>query len=133
MKTPTISEYMTCSPQTIVPEQPLAEAHALMWTHKIRHLPVLHRGKLVGMVSMDDLHLLETLPDVEPLLVKVEEAMTHKPYVVSPNAPLAEVAREMAERRVGSVVVQEGGEVVGVFTAGDGLRALADFAERTTN
>ena len=58
MKTPTIAEFMTCWPQTIVPEQPLAEAHALMWTHKIRHLPVLHRGKLVGMVSMDDLHPL---------------------------------------------------------------------------
>ena len=124
----TIAEYMTSPPHTIGPKQPLAAAHALMRTYKVRHLPVLQDGCLVGLVSMGDLHLLETLPDVEPFLVTVEEAMTRTPYVVKPTTPLAEVAHEMAERKLGSAVVQDGAEVVGVFTAVDGMRALADLA-----
>lgn len=125
----TVADYMTFAPYTICAGQSMAEAHALMRTHKVRHLPVLRDGLLVGMVSVGDLHLLETLPDVEPLQVTVEEAMTRDPYVVSPDTPLAEVAREMSERKLGSAVVQDRGTVVvGVFTSVDGLRALADLS-----
>ena len=46
--------------------------------------------------------------------------------VVVGDAPLDEVASEMARRRVGSAVVVAGTSVVGVFTAVDALRALAD-------
>ena len=128
MKSLTVAEYMTQSVHSINPEQPLAEAHALMRMHAIRHLPVLQGSELVGLVSMGDLHLLETLPGVEQFSATVEEAMTTDPYLVERQTPLAEVAREMARRRLGAALVLEGGEVVGVFTAVDALRALGDLA-----
>lgn len=121
-----ISEVMTPLPHTIGHDRTLSEAHALMRRHRIRHLPVLDGGKLVGILSLGDLHLIETLSDVTPLEVQVGEAMTPDPYQVPPDAPLDGVAIAMAERRIGSAVVVERGRVVGVFTAIDALRALAD-------
>src|SRR5437879_4833811 len=54
MTTTTIRDYMTPAPHTIGVEQPLAVAAALMQAHHIRHLPVLHGGKLVGILSERD-------------------------------------------------------------------------------
>ncbi len=124
-----VRDYMTLSPHTIGAEQTLATAHTVMRDNGIRHLPVLRGGRLVGMVSMRDLHLLETLKDVDPEQVTVEEAMTDTPFVVTADAPLGEVARDMAESKLGSAVVVEGKKVVGVLTTVDALRALADALE----
>lgn len=123
---PTVGEYMTPSPVTIGDDQPLERAHALMREHRIRHLPVLHGGKLVGVLSMGDLHLLETLGDRDLVNVKVEEAMTPDPWVVSADAPLEEVAAEMAEHKYGTAIVSDGRRVVGIFTTIDALRALTE-------
>jgi len=123
---PTVGEYMTPSPYTIGDDQPLERAHAMMREHQIRHLPVLHGGKLVGIVSMGDLHLLETLGSEELGAVKIEEAMTAEPYVVGPSAPLQKVAAEMAEHKYGTAIVSDGRKVVGIFTTIDALRALTD-------
>ena len=125
-----IREYMTESPHSIGVNQPLAIAHEMMRTHRIRHLPVLRGGKLVGIVSQRDLYLVETLREVDPKSVPVEEAMTQGAYCVSPGASLAQVADTMAEKRYGCAVVMEGGEVVGMFTAVDALRALSKVTHR---
>ena len=53
---------MTRAPLSIRPEQTLAEAHRLMRKHRIRHLPVVDRGKLVGIVSQRDLMLSRRCP-----------------------------------------------------------------------
>jgi acetoin utilization protein AcuB len=123
---PRIHEYMTPTPLTIGADQTLAQAHVMMREHGIRHLPVLIGGKLEGILSDRDLSLLETLRDVDPAKVSVEEAMTLVVYTVAPDAPLEEVAEHMAEHKLGSVVVLNGTKVAGVFTAVDGLRALAE-------
>lgn len=124
MKKPTIAEYMTPAPHSIAVERTLADAHALMRQFKIRHLPVLDGGALVGMVTERDLALLETVRGVKASEVQVEEAMCPDPYVVSPAAPLQEVAITMWRRKYGSAVVMDGKEVAGVFTTIDALRAL---------
>lgn len=123
---PTLEAYMSVSPYTIGADQTLAVAHQLMRRHGIRHLPVLRGGKIVGIVSVRDLHLIETLPDVKEDEVTVEEAMSPDVYAVSRETPLADVARYMAQQKLGSAVVLEGSTVVGVFTTVDALRALAD-------
>jgi len=120
-----VRDYMTRSPRTIRPGQTLAQAHRLMRRNQIRHLPVLDRGKLVGIVSQRDLALIESLPDVNPAEVPVEDAMVGKVYVVAPGTPLGEVAAEMAQRKLGAAVVAVDGRVVGVFTATDACRVLA--------
>jgi len=124
-----IRDHMTASPHTIGSEQSLSKAHEIMREHKVRHLPVLHGGKLAGMVTVRDLHLVETLKDVDPDSVRVEEAMTPDPYVVSPMASLHQVAEEMAARKLGSAIVVDAATVVGVFTTVDALHALARALE----
>jgi acetoin utilization protein AcuB len=120
-----VRNYMTRSPHTIGPRQTLEEAHQLMRAHRIRHLPVLDGGKLVGIVSQRDLMLIESLPDVSPAEVPVEDAMTTEIFAVTPSTPLANVVTQMADRRRGSAVVTKGAEVVGVFTMVDACRTLA--------
>lgn len=120
-----VRDYMTSAPYTIGPEQMLTDAHALMRGHRIRHLPVLRKGRVAGIVTQRDLMLMETLPDVNPAEVPVEEAMGRDVYVVSPQTPLAEVAQAMADRRLGSAVVMDLDLVVGMFTVTDACRALA--------
>lgn len=124
---PTIQHYMTTSPHSIGVDQTLAHAHKVMREHKIRHLPVLVGGKLVGMVTERDLHLVETLRDVDPKSVKVEDAMAATVYSVSPDAPLDEVVSEMAQNKYGSAVVLQNGKVVGIFTTVDVCRTLAEL------
>jgi acetoin utilization protein AcuB len=115
-------------------EQMLSTAHAMMRKWQIRHLPVLGGGKVVGLLSLRDLHLVETLKDVDPTRVPVEDAMSPDPYMVSPDADLRSVAVEMATRKIGSALVVRGGKVVGIFTTVDALRALfelLDAADKT--
>jgi acetoin utilization protein AcuB len=119
-----IENFMTSSVHTIGTKSPLTEAHRVMNDHAIRHLPVLEGGQLVGMLSQRDLHLIETLKDVVPKEVLVEEAMSQDAYTVAPGTPLEEVAREMALHKYGSAVIVQGREVLGIFTTTDALRAL---------
>jgi acetoin utilization protein AcuB len=119
-----ISKYMTASPHSIGADQTLEKAHEMMRKHRIRHLPVLAGSRLMGIVSQRDLYLIETLKDVDPSSVKVEEAMTQDVYRVEPDTPLDDVARAMVARKLGCAVVMEGAKVVGVFTTTDALYAL---------
>jgi acetoin utilization protein AcuB len=120
-----VRDFMTLLPHTIGPRQTLEDAHRVMRTHGIRHLPVLYGGKLVGVVSQRDLALIESLPDVQPKDVPVEDAMSTDLFVVAPDAPLAGVAAHMADHKLGSAVVVEQDRVIGLFTATDACRALA--------
>jgi acetoin utilization protein AcuB len=120
----TIEAFMTRSVHTIGTKTLLADAHRMMNDNGIRHLPVLEGGRLVGMLSQRDLHLIETLKDVDPKEVRVEEAMSQDCYTAAPETPLAEVAREMARHKYGSAVILRGAQVLGIFTTTDALQAL---------
>jgi acetoin utilization protein AcuB len=124
---PTIQKYMTTSPHTIGEDQPMALAHRMMREHRVRHLPVLRGAKIVGVVSDRDLHMVETLDNVDPRQVRVSEAMTQDPYLVSPEAPLDEVVSAMAHNKYGSAIVTQHEKVVGIFTTVDVCRAFADL------
>jgi len=126
----TIRNYMTQNPKAIGRHRTLAAAHELMRRNRIRHLPVLEEGRLVGIVSEGDLHLFETLQGVDPDLEAVEEAMTPDPYAVDPDASVEDVSSVMAKHKYGSAVVVEKGRVVGIFTTTDALRALDGLLKR---
>jgi len=120
---------MTATPHSIGREQPLSVAHERMRTLGIRHLPVLDGGKLVGLLSQRDAFFIETLRDVDPAKVPVEDAMTSEVYVVPPDAPLIDVANAMADHKYGCAVITDGPRVVGIFTTVDAVRALAGILE----
>ena len=129
MTEPTIEQFMTQSPHTIGTNQTLAVAHRMMREHAIRHLPVLDAGRLVGILSQRDLHLIETLKDVNPDEVLVNEAMTQEAFTVGPRTSVRKVAAEMADHKYGCAVVLDKDRVVGVFTTVDALRALSGLLE----
>jgi len=125
----TIRDYMTPSPYTIGADQTLTVASELMRKHKIRHLPVLRGGSVVGILSQRDVALISGLPSVDPAEVPVEDAMSEAVYAVRPETPLDEVAATMAANKYGAaLVVGAHDKVVGVFTTIDALHALADGA-----
>ncbi|MBK6531521.1 MAG: CBS domain-containing protein [Deltaproteobacteria bacterium] len=118
---------MTPAPHTIGRDQSLTSAHHMMREHRIRHLPVLSGGRVVGLLSERDLALIETLHSVDPDLTIAEEAMTQAPYTVTPDTPLDEVVATMAGQRYGSALVMEHERIVGVFTTTDALEALVEL------
>ena len=126
----TVADRMTRTPHLIGIEQTMAAAQNLMRSNGIRHLPVMHGGKLVGIVSQRDLNLVQSLEDVDPEEIRVEEAMTQDVYAVPPKTPLKEVVNEMSERKLGSAVVVDGQQIVGVFTTIDALDTLVGLLAR---
>ena len=127
---PVVRQYMTPTPHTIGPTSSLAAARRIMVQHQVRHLPVLDGGRIVGQLSERDLLLVESLPNVNPTEVRVEEAMVHRVFMVGPDAPIGEVIQTMIESKLGSAIVCEGERVVGVFTTIDALKALHETLER---
>jgi CBS domain-containing protein len=102
------------------------EALDLMEQFKIRHLPVVDNGKVVGIVSDRDLKKAELLTDAMTLVVS--DYMVPHPYTVRVGTPLSIAAREMARKKYGSaIVINALGAVVGIFTTTDALRILADL------
>ena len=124
---PMIQKFMTTAPHSIGADQTLAHAHAVLREHNIRHLPGLSGGKLVGMVPDRDLRFIETMRDVDPTKVTVEDAMVTDVYSVSPETPVDEVVSEMAQHKYGSVVVMQNMKVVGIFTTVDVCTAFAEM------
>jgi acetoin utilization protein AcuB len=127
----TVAAWMTKQPHTIGDDQSLAVARERMHHHDVRHLPVLHGGHLVGVVSTRDIAMVEALPGIDITKVNVDEAMAEEPYAVTADTTLAQVATIMAERKIGTAIVvdaRDRDQVVGVFTTTDALRALATLA-----
>lgn len=129
MTEPCIDRFMTKTLHTIGHDQTLAVAHRIMHEHALRHLPVLDAGKLVGILSLRDLHFIETLKDIDQAQVQVNEAMTQDVFTVGPRSSVRKVVAEMAEHKYGSAVVVDRGHVVGIFTTVDALKALSSFLD----
>jgi len=130
MLMPTITRYMTLRPVTIDRGSTLASAERLMRVHQVRHLPVLHRRRLVGLIVAHDLHMLELIGRLDLETVLVEAVMVQDPLTVSETAPVDEVVELMALRRLDVVVVMDLVGIRGIFTAVDACQALASVLRR---
>jgi acetoin utilization protein AcuB len=124
---PSISKYMTTLPHTIGAEQTLDKASKLMNELRVRHLPVLSGGKLVGVLTERDIQLVETFKDVDPEVLKVSEAYSPEPYITSPGSSLAEVCEYMAKKKYGCTLVCDNNKLVGIFTWVDALNAMNEL------
>jgi len=118
---------MSTTPISIGKAQTLADAQKVMQSEGIRHLPVLDGGRLLGMLTDRDVHLIESLKGVDPTKVLVEDAMSQNAFSVAPETPLDEVVSTMADRKYGSAVVLDGNRLVGILTTVDVCRALAEL------
>jgi len=125
-----VKDVMTKEVTTLKRNEKLTLADDLMNLGRIRHLPVLDddEQELVGIVSQTDLFrgaLAQAIGFgqrarrklLDTLLVK--EVMTTDVTTTTPETPLAEAARVMIERKIGSLPVVQDGRLVGLLTEGD--------------
>ena len=127
-----VRDSMTREVITLGPEASASEAWSLCREHRIRHIPVVQDGRLAGMVSDRDLR------DVSPSSrdnrdaatlqwVRVGDMMTRSPITISPFDTIDHAAREMYARKIGCLPVVDDGELVGIVTSSDMMRALMDL------
>lgn len=121
-----IYPYMSVSPTTASPDLEATRALELMRENDIRHLPVVDEGVLVGIVSERDLLFAERLGSTRSGQLRVLDVMAHDPFILQVDSPLSDAVRTMIRDKFGSAVVLDRGNVVGVFTTIDALRALLD-------
>jgi len=120
---------MTRDVIVVPPELPLSDAWAIMEREKIRHLPVVRAGQLLGIVSDRDVLLRASLdsrgePTV-PQRLLVAAAMTPAPYVCGLSTPVEELVRVMTETKIDAVlVVSSEDKLVGLVTTTDLLLLL---------
>ena len=124
---PTVQMYMARVLQTIEAGESLKKAEEVMSKQGIRHLPVLQKGVVVGVLSDRDIKLAGSIMGNESAKLPVIDVCTGNPYTVEPEAPLQEVAKTMADKHYGCVLVLENKKLVGIFTTVDACRVLADL------
>jgi acetoin utilization protein AcuB len=126
-----VGSYATKQSWTIPSSASLVEARRIMRDHHVRELPVVDHGRLVGIVSLRDLRVLETVAEFPLDAVTAEEAMLKTAYTVTADARLDAVAEHMERHKLGSaIVVGNDGAVEGIFSIGSACHALADLVHR---
>jgi acetoin utilization protein AcuB len=135
----TVSEWMTKKPFTIEEDASVIEAIHLLKEKNIRRLPVMKRGKLVGLVT--EKMLFGYMPakatsldqwELHYLLSKtpVRAAMNPKPHTLSPDTPIADAAKLLHDRKLnGILVVDAKGDLAGLLTTTNALEALIWFTQ----
>jgi CBS domain-containing protein len=129
-----VRDIMSSPAITVGPDATLPAANALMKEKEIRHLPVLEKGRLAGIVSRGDLREASISASINAdqyelhfLLNKltVGKLMTRKVRTVAPDALVVDAADLMTEHKIaGLPVVDSEGAVIGIVTESDLLKML---------
>ena len=119
-----VADVMTPDPMVVEPEVTVEGAYGTMKSLGFRHLPVVRAGKLVGIISTNDIGRLGAMvPEI--LAREVGTVMTPNPFTIQPEEPIEKAAATMALRKVSCLPVMSGGALVGIVTTYDLLDALA--------
>lgn len=123
-----VSERIKFPVITVTPDVPINDALNLMKREHIRRTPVVQKGKLVGIVSRQDLLNASPSPvtslsiwEMSYLLSKVlvKDIMTKHVLTVTEDTPIEEAARIMADNKIGGLPVMRAGTVSGIITETD--------------
>ena len=127
-KTALIKDYMSWTPHTIGLDIPISTAKKMMREYHVRHLPVLSRGKLVGVVS--ERNVTEGLMTKGGENFTVDDIMTPDPFAVDWETSLADVVEGMADEKYGCAIIEDkANRAIGIFTTVDACRALNGLLE----
>jgi len=131
-----VRDVMSSPVITVPPDKRLKEVAELLVTHGISAVPVVDDGELVGIVSEADLVPLELAPDPRAHLAPLAdppvdlprvaaEVMTRAVVALHEDADTAQAGRLMLDRRIKSIPVVRGRQVVGIVARRDLLEVLA--------
>jgi acetoin utilization protein AcuB len=130
-----VQTYMTRNPISIKPDDTFPQAMSVIRTNKIRHLPVVDNGRLVGILVEKD--LLSNQPsqattlsvyEIYSLLemLRVRQMMTRPVITVEGDCPVEDAARIMVDNQISCLPVMEGEKLVGIITETDIFRVLVN-------
>ena len=135
----TVEKWMTKNPITIDQDASIIEAIHLMKEKGIRRLPVMTKGRFTGLIT--ERMIKDYTPgkatsldtwEVHYLLSKtpVKDVMNTSPRTITPNEDLATAAQAILDHKLyGLCVVDAKGELVGIMSVGDMLRAVVEFTK----
>jgi acetoin utilization protein AcuB len=129
-----VRDWMSPDPVAVEPTTSVREARHLLRYYGVRHLPVVQRERVVGIISDRDVRIDDAsltllaeashLDEVTGLGRPVELVMTAPPHTIGPDEPIEAAARTMLSRRISALpVVDEDQRLVGMITTTDCLLA----------
>ncbi len=125
----TTANQVMVSPIVTIPEdRTMLDASHMMETNHIRHLGVVESGEIVGIISVRDLvrSFVEAesgpVSDIEKVYRPLSILMATTFATIPSNASLLTAAQVMREKRLGSLLTIEAGEIVGIVTECDLVR-----------
>jgi len=133
-----VSEIMTKQVVTIKPSDGLYEAEKLFNRHGIRHIPVVEKDHIVGVISHSDLlrisfsDLDEHDDRVVPIIYdmySIPQVMTKVPVSVEVTTTIKETAEILARQSFHSLPVVDNGKLVGIVTTTDLINYLLEQYE----
>jgi len=133
-----VEELMTSHVFTVEPHDMIDRVFFLIHYEKVRHLPVIEKGKLVGMVSDRDMYKAlgpksnsnaieanKTGTELHVVPKKVMNIMRRGITSILPDTLASDAAAIMADQKVGALPVVEGNKLVGILSATDILRVFS--------
>ena len=116
-----VRDIMSRDLRTVSPDTTVPEIMNLMFREKHRGYPVMEGGRLAGIVTISD---VQKVPEERRGTTVVGDVMVRAIYVIEPNADAAEAMKKMMERQIRRLPVMEDGELVGIVSRSDLLRAI---------
>ena len=136
---PVVADIMTPNPVTVTPRNAIRTAVNLMREVGCRRLPVIDRGRLVGIITDRDLRRAANSPFVVRerwydnfILdhIEVGSCMTPNPLTIHPDAAVGEAARLMRDHKIGGLPVVADGQLLGIVTETDLLNFLIEMLDK---
>ncbi|HYA28803.1 MAG TPA: CBS domain-containing protein [Acidobacteriota bacterium] len=132
-----VREIMMGSPVTLKPDDTLDLANDVISLGRIRHIPVVDDGRLVGVITERDLigaaasQIFGLKQKSKSALLKsvpIKEVMKKRVVTVAPDTPIKDAAHLMVEKKIGCTPVVSAGVVVGLLTTTDILKYVESLA-----
>jgi acetoin utilization protein AcuB len=132
-----VQHWMTRNPITIEADTPFLEARLILKEKRIRHLPIVDGGKLIGVIT--DRDVKEAAPSGATTLdvfelnylllkMKVRDLIKQEPVTIKPTNSVEKAALLMHDHRIGCLpVVDEAGKLIGLITQTDLLEVMVEI------
>ncbi len=128
-----IASIMTREVVTCDINQSLKKINDLFLHHKIRHIPILAEGKLVGIMSQTDIlrisfgntfgeELEEDADEAIFDMLSINQVMKHSPITVTHDQPITDAAEIFTKKEFHALPVLENEKLVGIITTTDVIK-----------
>ena len=125
-----VDRIMTSPLLTITPDRPMLDASHLMETNHVRYLCVSDKDEIVGIISVRDLvrYFVDSeggpIRDLDNVYRPLSVLMRTRMETIASERTVLDAAQTMTEKRIGSLIVLEAGEMVGIVTETDVVRKV---------